>query len=106
MQETAKKLYQLRGQLKDLQVSDAHAVLAERLIREAVAVLGVLRDDKQLEPVTVQKLTTELQYEITRYLRGEYVSAGSRAARTAAFNRAKENAVRWLTRALDQLPPA
>ncbi len=81
MQETGKKLYQLRGQLKDLQVSDAHAVLAERLIREAV---GVLRDDKQLEPVTVQKLTTELQYENTRYLRGEYVSAGSRAAQTAA----------------------
>ena len=100
MQETGKKLYQLRGQLKDLQVSDAHAVLAERLIKEAV---GVLRDDKQLEPVTVQKLTTELQYEITRYLKGEYVSAPTKAARTAAFNRAKENAVRWLTRALDQL---
>jgi hypothetical protein len=101
MQETGKKLYRLRGQLKDLQVSDAHAVLAERLIREAV---GVLRDDKQLEPVTVQKLTTELQYEITRYLKGEYVTAPTRAARNAAFNRAKENAVRWLTRALDQLP--
>lgn len=101
MQETGKKLYQLRGQLKDLQVSDAHAVLAERLIREAV---GVLRNDKQLEAVTIEKLTAELQYEITHYLKGEYLTASTRAARTAAFNRAKENAVRWLTRALDQLP--
>ena len=101
MQETGKKLYQLRGQLKDLQVSDAHAILAERLIREAV---GVLRNDKQLEPVTIEKLTAELQYEITRYLKGEYLTAATRAARNAAFNRAKENAVRWLTRALDQLP--
>ena len=101
MQETGKKLYQLRGQLKDLQVSDAHAVLAERLIREAV---GVLRNDKQLEPMTVEKLTAELQYEITRYLKGEYLTASTKAARTGAFNRAKENAVRWLTRALDQLP--
>ena len=100
MQETGKKLYQLRGQLKDLQISDAHAVLAEQLIREAI---GVLRADKQLEPITVQKLITELQYEITHYLKGEYRSATTKATQTAAFYRAKENAVRWLTRALDQL---
>jgi hypothetical protein len=102
MQATQKKLYQLRGQLQALSVSDAHVRLAGQLIGEAIF---TLQAEKQLEVSIKEKLTQELQYEITYYLRASYATSATQAAKRAAFQRAKENAIRWITRALSQLDP-
>ncbi len=100
MQETEKKLCRLRGQLKDLPVSDANASLARKLIGEAIL---LIRNEPQLEHATRENLTRQLDYEISYYLIGHYMTASGYAAKTAAFNRVRENAVRWLTRAVDRL---